>query len=354
MRCIKKDIWTAAASAIFWRQGEFELQILHIGKKGNVERYSAGLTLPAHTLIDLPTGLTTAEYLAQGAQADAIFVDAMYPVPADLIEAMPNLKLIHSEGVGFHFIDTEAAKRRHVYVCNCRGCNAMAVAEQTILLMLGVLRDVTGGDAAVRQGNQITVKENYMVRGDLLELADCKVGLIGFGEIAKATARLLRTFGAQVYYNKPNRADAATEEAYGVQYLPQDELLATCDMVSLHAPVTEQTRNMANDAFFAKMKDGAFFFNTSRGDLVDSAALLRALESGKVRRAGLDTIAGEPVQTDNPLLTADAVLTQRILFSPHIGGITVSSFRRAYGMIWAAAAAVAAGQRPENVVNSWD
>lgn len=330
------------------------MKVLHIGKKGNVERNSAGLALPAYELIDRPTGLPAAEYLAAGADADVIFIDAMYPCPAELIDAMPNLRLIHSEGVGFNFIDTEAAKRRHVYVCNCRGCNAMAVAEQTVLLMLGVLRDVTGGDGAVRTGRQIQVKEDYMVRGDLYELSDFRIGLVGFGEIAKAAAKLLRAFGAEVCYTKPRRADGATEREYGVTYLPLDELLGSCGMVSLHLPVTEQTRGMADDAFFAKMRDGSYFFNTSRGELADSGAILRALESGRLCRVGLDTIAGEPVQTDNPILQAGPEIARRILFSPHIGGITAASFRRAYAMIWKAAEAVMAGKKPENVVNSWE
>ncbi len=330
------------------------MQVLHIGKAGNVQRNSVRLALPPYELIDMPTGLTVQEYLAEGEGADMIFVDAMYDVPASLIDAMPNLKLIHSEGVGYNRIDTEAARRRHIYVCNCRGCNAMAVAEQTILLMLGVLRDVGGGDLAVREGRQIVVKETYMANGTLYELSDCRVGLVGFGAIGQATAKLLGAFGASVCYTKPNRCNAAVEAEFGVEYLPLDALLATCDIVSLHLPVTEQMRNLADDAFFAKMKRGSYFINTSRGELADSGAILRALQSGILRMAGLDTIAGEPIRRDNAILQCEPALAHRLLFSPHIGGITAASFRRAYRMIWDAALAVQAGKRPENVVNSWD
>ena len=330
------------------------LKILHIGKPGNVARFAAGLTLPEHTLAECRSGSTLEEYLAAGGDADVLLADAMTPITAELIDAMPNLKLIHSEGVGYNCIDLDAASRRHIWVCNCRGCNAVAVAEQTLLLMLGVLRDVCGGDRAVREGRQVIVKEEYMVSGTLHELADHRVGLIGFGEIAKATARLLAAFGADVYYTKPYRADTETEQAYGVTYLPQDELLATCSIVSLHLPVTDETRGMADDAFFAKMRDGSYFINTSRGELADSGAILRALASGKLRMAGLDTIAGEPIRKDNAILQGSEDVSSRLLLSPHIGGVTNASLHRAHRIFWRAVEALDAGNVPENIVNSWD
>ena len=330
------------------------LKILHIGKPGNVARFAGGLRLPEHTLAECRSGSPTADYLAAGGDADVLLADAMTPITAELIDAMPNLKLIHSEGVGYNCIDVGAASRRHIWVCNCRGCNAVAVAEQTLLLMLGVLRDVCGCDRAVREGRQIVVKEDYMVTGTLSELADHRVGLIGFGKIAKATARLLAPFGADVYYTKPCRADSATEQALGVTYLPLDELLATCSIVSLHLPVTDETRGMANDAFFAKMRDGSYFINTARGELADSGAILRALSSGKLRMAGLDTIAGEPIRKDNPILQGDADVSARLLLSPHIGGVTNASLHRAHRIFWRAVEALSAGDAPENIVNSWD
>ncbi len=330
------------------------LKILHIGKPGNVARFAEGLELPEHTLAECASGSSLADYLAAGGDADVLLADAMTPITAELIDAMPNLKLIHSEGVGYNCIDLDAASRRHIWVCNCRGCNAMAVAEQTLLLMLGVLRDVCGCDRAVREGRQVVVKENYMVTGTLHELADHRVGLIGFGEIAKATARLLAAFGADVYYTKPYRADTATEQAYGVTYLPQDALLATCSIVSLHLPVTDETRGMADDAFFAKMRDGSYFINTSRGELADSDAILRALASGKLRMAGLDTIAGEPILKDNAILQGSEDVSSRLLLSPHIGGVTNASLHRAHRIFWRAVEALEAGNLPENIVNSWD
>lgn len=321
-----------------------------------MERFSA----PDSFLYELetaeaPIGLPPERYIELAGDADFIVADAIGSVPAALIEGMPNLRLIHSEGVAYNAIDVEAARRRRVYVCNSRGMNATAVAEQAVLLMLGMLRDVRGGDAAVRAGRQIQVKEAYMQRGDLRELADCAVGLVGFGDIARCTAALLRAHGVErIGYYKRAPLPAAEETALGVSYRPLEELLGGSDIVSLHVPVNEQTRGMADRAFFAGMKDGALFVNTARGELVDDEALIGALSSGKVAMAGLDTLDREPVQPDHPLLGLPEELADRLLFSPHIGGITAASFRRSYAMIWEDVRAAAEGRTPERVVNPWE
>lgn len=331
------------------------MKILHIGKAGNVERFTTRAELTKNiALIDLPMGLPPEDYLAKAADAEVIIVDAIAAVPADLIDRMPQLKMIHSEGVGYNGIDLETARKNHVYVCNCQGMNASAVAEQTILLMLGMLRDVINCDQAVRQGAQIEKKEGYMKNGNLYELADCHVGLIGFGEIARSLAAMLHVFGAKTYYYKPRRASMELEAQYHVSYRPLEELLSTCNMISLHLPVTEETRNMADDDFFAQMQPGSYFVNTARGELADSAAIVRALKSGKLAMAGLDTIAGEPVQSDNLLLNQPVEIMAKILFSPHIGGITASSFHRGYAMIWENIEKITRNERPVRVVNAWN
>jgi phosphoglycerate dehydrogenase-like enzyme len=301
----------------------------------------------------MPAGLLEEEYLKEAKEADFIVADAMAEVSAKLINQMPNLKLIHSEGVGYNFFDINAAKEREVYVCNCKGMNDSAVAEQALLLMLGVLRDVCNGNEAVCSGRQIEVKENYMKTGTLLELSDCKVGLIGFGDIAKALAKLLKSFHVDTFYYKKVPVDSNIEKEYNVTYLPLDELLKTCDIVSLHVPVTAETTNMVDDAFFDKMKEGSYLINTARGELVDSEALIRALKSNKLKMAGLDTVAGEPVSADNILVIQPADIRNRILFSPHIGGITASSFKRGYAMIWSNIQLICDGKRPKHVVNPW-
>ena len=331
------------------------MKVLHIGKSGNMEKYSAKDSfLYRLEAVDMPIGLSAEEYLKVAGDADFIVADAIGRVDADLIEAMPNLKLIHSEGVAYHLIDLEAAAQKGVYVCNSQGMNASAVAEQTVLLMSGMLRDVIRNDRAVRDGRQIQVKEGYMQRSDLMELADCKVGLIGFGDIARSVAKLLQAFGAaQLFYYKRTPLSETEENEFHVKYLPLDELLGTADIVSLHLPVSPQTEKMAGEAFFRKMKQGSYFVNTSRGELVEDSALIEALKEGQIRMAGLDTLDMEPVQKEHPLLNLPEDVAEKIIFSPHIGGITASSFRRSYAFIWEDIQAAAEGKEPKRIVNGY-
>lgn len=330
-----------------------ELKVLHIGRKESFESHTPKNDFTESVQkTSLPMGLAAEEYIKAMPDANVLIVDAIADIPTDLINALPSLKMIHSEGVAYNRIDCEAAGKKGVYVCNCAGMNAMAVAEQALLLMLGCLRDVAGGDRAVREGKQQKVKEAYMIAGSLKELSDCTVGLIGLGAIGRSTTELLKAFHAKVYYTQHHRLEPETEEALGVTWLAsQDDLLAVSDIVSLHLPVTPQTEKMCNAAFFEKMKAGSILINTSRGELVDDSALIHALKSGRLAMAGLDTIDCEPVKKDHILLNASEDVESKILFSPHIGGITGSSSLRGYATIWENVERISAGERPVNIVN---
>lgn len=326
------------------------MKILFISKEEKVKRYTKNLSVLEKHDIYYAKGDSDQEIIASCPDTEILVADAIAPVSRNLIQGLPKLKMIHSEGVAFNSFDIQAAKEQQVYVCNNQGMNAKAVGEQTLLLMLGLLRDVVGGDKSVKAGSQIDTKMGYMVHGNLKELGECTIGLIGFGDIAKATALLLQPFGCKLFYTASHRHDAEEEAGYGVSYLSQEELLAQSDIVSLHLPVNEKTRHMADQVFFEKMKEGAYFINTSRGELVDNEALINALKSGKIAGAGLDTIETEPVQADNPLLLAKEI-QDKLLLSPHIGGITAQSFARGYDMIWENVAKIAAGERPDRIVN---
>lgn len=197
--------------------------------------------------------------------------------------------------------------------------NATAVAEQAVLLMLGLLCSVVSGDRAVREGRQIDVKLAHMATGDLKEISDCCIGFVGFGDIGKATAKLCSVMGAEIVYTKHHPLLAEEEKEYNLKYLPLDELLATSDIVTLHTPVTAETVHMADKEFFAKMKEGSYLINTARGDLVVAEDLVEVIKSGHLSGAGLDCIEGEPVKTDNPMLQLDPDTASKILFSPHVG-----------------------------------
>lgn len=329
------------------------MKILHIGKKGNMDRFTKMPDLVKEMQqADLPMNLPVEEYLSAAKDADIIVADAMAPVKGELINAMPNLKMICSEGVGYNFFDTDAATKKGVYVTNNAGMNADAVAEQTILLMLGLLKNVAVNDSKVREGLQIETKEGYMMNMNLHEMGDFTFGLIGMGNIAISTVRMLKAFNVkEIYYNKRTRIPFKEEEKLGIIYKPLNELLSLSDFVSMHVPVTPETQNMANDDFFSKMKDGSYFINTARGEVVDSKALVRALESGKLKMAGLDTVDNEPARRDHYLLNLNDDTARKILFAPHIGGITASSFRRGYDMIWENVLLLADGKKPKRIVN---
>lgn len=327
------------------------MKILIIGNEDRYKKYMPDLDIVKDiAMVFCPRGASDEEMLQAAPDADAIAIDPMAKLSGNVIRRMPNLKIIQSEGVGFNGIDCEAAKERGIFVCNCKGANASAVAEQTILLMLALLRKIIVGDRTEREGNQIYMKEQMMVEG-ITELSDCKIGLIGFGDIAKATAKRLEPFECDTYYYTKNRKHIDVEKEYNVSYMELDEMARTCDIISIHCPVTSETKGMINSEFLSKMKSSAYIVNTARGEIIDNQALYDALVSGKIKGAGLDTVAPEPTTLDNILLNLPEKYSDRIIFSPHIGGITTSYFYRAHKKNWLNIDAALKSERPNHIVN---
>ena len=200
------------------------MKIVILGAEARYRAYQPAMPfIQQQELVFLDKDSTEAEILAAGADAEVLFVDAITVVSAALMEHMPCLRLIHSEGVAFDRIDLSAARERGIYVCNNKGCNAGAVAEQTVLLILMLLRHALEGDEAVRAGRQMEMKERCMVEG-ITELSACKVGLVGFGDIARAAAERLVPFGCELYYYTKHRRLPEEEKKYHVTYLPLEEL----------------------------------------------------------------------------------------------------------------------------------
>lgn len=327
------------------------MKVLFISDAARVEKYKPDTGFAKETAYTvLPISASEDEVIEAGRDAEVLVSDAITPVTRYEIEHMPRLKLIQSEGVAFNQIDIRAAAERGIYVCNQKGANAVAVAEQTILLMLALLRDLVSGYSEVRAGRQIETKMYLMSHG-IFELNERKVGLIGMGAIGKEVARLLVPFAPEVFYNQHHPLSPEEEARYHVKFLPEEELLSSCDIVSIHVPVTPETTGMCDHAFFSGMKDRSYFINTARGEVVNNQALVEALKSGKLAGAGLDTLAPEPVQADNPLLNLPDDLQRRVIVTPHIGGGTSGFFRRANEMEWKNAERIARGLEPLNIVN---
>lgn len=283
-------------------------------------------------------------------QAEVLLVDAITPVSAQAMDKLSGLKLIHSEGVAYSAIDGTAARARGIDVCNNAGCNAAPVAELAVMLMLMLTRLALPAQRAVREGRQIQFKESIMQNGGL-ELGELSVGLVGFGDIAQATARRLHSFGCPLYYFAPHRRPEELERELSVTYLPLEELTARCDIVMLACSVNDSTRGMVDREFLARMKPTAFLVNTSRGELVDNMAVREALLEGRLAGAGLDTIAPEPTPADHPLVDLPEPVRDRVICTAHLGGITEGSFRRAHHSMWNNVRLVLEGETPKHIVN---
>ncbi|MBS7526302.1 hydroxyacid dehydrogenase [Fusibacter paucivorans] len=327
------------------------MKVLIIGNEARYRQYMPHADyLPAFDIVYQPRDASLTDLLAAGSDADAIAVDPTVQLPEGLINKMPHLKIIQSEGVGYNGIDIDTAHDRGIYVCNQKGANAPAVAEQTILLMLALLRQFVLGDRTVRNGGQLAMKERLMIEG-IREMADCRVGYIGFGDIAKATTDRLKPFGCQQFYHTPNRKASAVEKQYAVAYLTQDQLIATCDFVVILCPLNESTRGMVNASFLSKMKPDAFLINTARGEIVDNQALYDAIFSETIAGAGLDTISPIPVPKDHILFKLPSPYADRLIVSPHIGGVTMRFFQDAHQRNWLNIYKALNGEMPDNIVN---
>lgn len=227
----------------------------------------------------------------------------------DMLAAAPNLKLVVRFGVGTDSFDLEAMKRRGIAVGVISNNNC--VAEFAVALILGIMKNLHLFDNAVRQGQ--------WSRFTMRELKAKTVGIVGFGRIGRRLAQLLQSFDVELVAYDPYMNE---EEAKRLNVKPVglDELLACSDVVSLHIPATSETRHLINHETIAKMKDGAYLVNTSRGVLIDEAALKEALEAGKLAGAALDVFEREPVTKDLALNSLD-----NILLAPHVAALSVET-----------------------------
>jgi phosphoglycerate dehydrogenase-like enzyme len=232
------------------------------------------------------------------------------PVTAELIAAAPRLKLIQLPQVGYDNVDTAAAARAGVPVCNTPGLVALSVAEHTLMLILATLRRLVESDASVRRSEW---PQLGLFRKGLHDFAGTTLGIIGFGATGSALARIARPLAGKVLYYRRNRLPAAEEQALGVEYAPLDDLLGQADVVSLHTPLNESTRGLIGRRELGLMKPTAILVNMARGGVVDEAACVEHLQAGKLRGAAFDVLWDEPPRPGHPLLAFD-----NVVFSPHV------------------------------------
>jgi len=237
-----------------------------------------------------PEGADTSLY--EELEETQIFWHVLQPVTGEVIRRAPKLKLIQKLGVGVNTIDLHAARARKIAVCNMPGTNTQAVAEMTLLLMLGALRRYPSLDHACRSGKW---RLDTATKDSLGEIGGRTVGFIGFGGVPKILAPILQAMGARImYYTRQPKT-----EQY--EYAQLETLLAQSDIVTLHVPATPETNGLINRSRLALMKPGAVLINTARGELVDEAALYEALSSGRLGAARTGCIQGRAGHSAKPV-----------------------------------------------------
>jgi (S)-sulfolactate dehydrogenase len=265
-----------------------------------------------------------ADLLATLADAEALIVRNRTKVDAPLLAAAPKLRVVGRLGVGLDNIDVGACEARGIGVIPAAGANAGAVAEYVIGTAMALLRE-----AYTRSAETAAGKWPRTALSNGREIAGKTLGLIGFGGIGQLTARLAQGLDVTVIAHDPMfSADAPVWKKTGVACKSLDEVLAQSDIISLHIPLTAETRNLLGTAALAKMKKASTLINTSRGGIVDERALAEALRSGHLTGAAIDVFDQEPLAPGNAL--ADA---PNVILTPHIAGVTTESNTRVSALI---------------------
>lgn len=239
---------------------------------------------------------TPAELIEERVQGCDIVITNKTPLRRDLLKTLDNLKYIGLLSTGYNIVDWDYCKEAGIPVCNIPSYSTAAVAQLTFALILEHTNSVAVHSNSVHGGEWSACKDFCYWKTPLTELQNKTLGIIGFGSIGKAVAKIALAFGMNVVASTNHPAPFE-----GVEFTDKDSLLAKSDFVSLHCPLTDRTEGMVNAEFLAKMKTSAMLINTSRGQVVNEADLAAALKNGTVAAAGLDVLSVEPPKADNPL-----------------------------------------------------
>jgi glyoxylate reductase len=279
------------------------------------------------------------------AEADVVLGDYTFKqkITADILSAAKNLKLIQQPSVGYQHIDVAACTKRGIKVANTAGANTISVAEHTIAWGLCLLKNMFHAHTSTKSGRweQMSIKSTE-IKGKVW-------GIVGFGHIGRAVAQRLKPFElSRIIYHDTYRPEPSVEQVLGVEYADLASILSQSDIISLHAPLSDATRAMINEDALNSMKPGAYLINVARAELVDEKALAEAIKKGKIAGAGIDVFSEEPVNMNNPLLSVES---EKLLFSPHVAGVTDEAAGRIINMATANIARVLKGENPESLVN---
>jgi glyoxylate reductase len=256
------------------------------------------------------------------------------PVDEARLELLPNLLIVANYGAGYDLVDVEACRRRGVVVTNTPGVTSAATADLTLGLILAVRRRIAAGDAFVRSGRWGSGWADEPLKGD--EVTGSTLGIVGLGRIGQAVAQRARGFEMRVLYTRRRQTDDPDSR-------PLEELLAESDVVSLHLPLTEETRGLIDAERLALMREGAALINTARGQIVDEPALVAELVSGRLQ-AGLDVFA------DEPNVPPELFELPNVVMTPHLGTATQATREAMTRVLVENLVAVETGRTPPNEI----
>ena len=280
-----------------------------------------------------------AEIVARAAGAEILLTNKTQ-ITAQTIAALPALRFIGVLATGTNVVDTAAAKARGIPVCNVPGYGTTSVAQHVFALLLELTQRTGHHAQTVSEGRWSACPDFCYWDFPLVELAGRTLGIIGYGSIGEAVARIGLAFGMKIIASarRPRSAD-------GVKFISTEEIFRRADVVTLHCPLTDETRGLLNATRIATMKPGAFVINTGRGPLIVEQDLAEALNAGRLAGAALDVLSTEPPPTGNPLFSA-----KNCIITPHIAWATHSSRARLMDVVAENVRAFLAGT-PQNVVN---
>lgn len=282
--------------------------------------------------------VTDAELLTAAAGANAVIASSE-PYDAAVFAALPELRLVTRDGMGYNSVDLAAASARGVLVTNAPVMH-VATANFAMGLITALVRRIVVADRAVRAGNW-TLREQFLAPG----LDAMTLGIIGYGNIGRGVAQRALAHGMRVLAFSRGLS-AAEAQRDGVTLAPIERILSAGDVVSLHVPLTERTRGLIGAPQLARMRRGSYLINTSRGPVVDEAALIEAMYRGHLAGAALDVFEEEPLEENNPLLDLE-----NVILTPHVGSSTTVAMRRAVEVCVANIIACLDGERPPNLLN---
>ena len=265
------------------------------------------------------------------------------PITRAIIDACPNMKFISVLATGYNVVDYDYAKEKGIPVCNVPSYGTAAVAQFTIAMLLEICHHVADHSRTVHEGKWENGLDFCYWDYPLVELDGKTMGIIGFGNIGRRTARIAKALGMKILATGSRETPEGRELA---EYVSLDRLLAESDVISLHCPLFPETKEMINKNTIAKMKDGVILLNTGRGALIVEQDLADALNSGKVFAAACDVVSTEPIKGNNPLLSA-----KNCFITPHIAWAPKESRQRIMDITYANLKAYM-NKAPQNVVNA--